>query len=131
MGRMHTAIIKPMHALRSSSILARLVLAWVVLTLGAAVASPIVHPQAMEVVCSTTGPMKLVAVGEDDATTGAGHHTLDCSLCLNVTADIPRQPQHAARQEPLAHALQPAVVARMAALVGAPLPPRGPPAPVR
>lgn len=117
-----------MHKLRSFSILARLVLAWFVLTLGVAVASPIIHPQAMEIVCSTASPIKLVVVGEDDAATGVGDHMLDCSLCLNVTANIPRETQHAVCQEPLAHALKTAVAATIAALVGAPLPPRGPPA---
>lgn len=119
---------RPMHRLRSSSILARLVLAWFVLTLGVAVASPIVHPQAMEIVCSTANTVKLVVVGEDDAATGMEHHTLDCSLCLNVATNVPREPQTAVHQQPLAHALKPVVAARMAALVGAPLPPRGPPA---
>ena len=41
-----------MHALRNSVSLARLVMAWFALTLGLAIASPLVHPQAMELVCT-------------------------------------------------------------------------------
>jgi hypothetical protein len=116
-----------MNALRTSSMLIRLVLAWFVLTLGVAVASPMVHPQAMEVVCSAGGSMKVVAIDDDGSTVQAGHHALDCPMCLaatlpptpvNVRADMP---------QPLAYALRPIVVAQIAALVGAPLPPRGPP----
>src|SRR5690606_37534878 len=44
-----------MQMLRNSRFLARLVMAWFMLTLGIAVASPIVHPQAMEVVCTSSG----------------------------------------------------------------------------
>lgn len=122
-----------MQALRTSSMLARLILAWFMLTVGAAIASPIVHPQAMELVCSTGGGgAKLVAVGssaEDPAAAPSGHHALDCPLCLHFSAPPPQaQPVPMVHPQPLAHALRPAVAATLAALSGAPLPPRGPPA---
>ena len=48
-------IIRPMPALRRAHRLASFVLIWFVLSLGVAVASPVVHPQAMELVCSAAG----------------------------------------------------------------------------
>lgn len=118
-----------MHALRRSVLLTRLVLAWFVLALGVAVAAPVVAPRAMELVCSASGDMRLVVVGED----GTGdpvtpHGSLDCPLCL--PAALPPAPAalHFAHASPLAHALRPLPAARIAAQVGAPLPPRGPPA---
>ena len=116
-----------MHALRTSSLLARLILAWFVLTVGAAIASPIVHPQALQVVCTTGSTAKLVVVGEDGGATELGQHTLDCAVCLGASAPPPPVQQHAQRHEPLAHALTPPVAATIAAIVGAPLPARGPP----
>lgn len=117
-----------MHTLRTSSLLARLILAWFMLTIGAAIASPIVHPQALQLVCTTGNAMKLV-VGNDGAdATPPGHHTLDCPLCLHFSAPAPQAQTVVEPQQPLAHALLPAVRATITALVGAPLPPRGPPA---
>ncbi|RYH70139.1 MAG: hypothetical protein EON54_01665 [Alcaligenaceae bacterium] len=116
-----------MHALRTSSLLARLILAWFILTLGAAIASPIVHPQAIQLVCTAGSTVKLVAVGEDGNAVEMGHHTLDCAMCLGAGAPPPQESIHAAYGQPLAHALKPIVAANIAALVGAPLPARGPP----
>lgn len=116
-----------MHALRTSSLLARLILAWFVLTVGAAIASPIVHPQALQLVCTTGSTVKMVVVGEDGSATDLGHHTLDCAMCLGASAPPPPVQQHAQRHEALAHALTPTVAAALAAIVGAPLPARGPP----
>ncbi len=116
-----------MHALRTSSRLTRLILAWFLLTLGAAIASPIVHPQAMEVVCTTGSNVKLVVVGGDGDAVELGHHTLDCVMCLGAGAPPPQPQAPMGHGEPLAHALTPAVAATLAALVGAPLPARGPP----
>lgn len=115
-----------MNALRTSSMLIRLVLAWFVLTLGVAVASPMVHPQAMEVVCSAGGSMKVVAIDDGNAVQ-ARLYTLDCPMCLAATLPAPPANVRAELPQPLAYALRPIVAAHIAALVGAPLPPRGPP----
>lgn len=116
-----------MHAIRTSSTLARLILAWFMLTLCVAGASQLVHPTAMELVCSAEGSVKLVAVDEDGEASRLGPHTLDCSLCLAPTLPLPRASVVIELPQPLAHALTPLVAAHIAALVGAPLPPRGPP----
>lgn len=117
-----------MQWLRSSSSLARLVLAWVMLTVGVAVASPIVSPQTMQLVCTTNSGMKLV-VGDNPAEeSGVGSYGLDCPLCLHFAAPAPEMRSAKDIVQPLAHALLPTVAATLAAKVGAPLPPRGPPA---
>ena len=117
-----------MHALRTSSVLTRLVLAWFMLMLGVAVASPIVQPKPSEIVCTAGGAMKVVFLADDNQAASDVQHTLDCSLCLGPTLPIP--PQSVVRKSALApsHLLKPEVAAPPAALAGAPLPPRGPPA---
>lgn len=115
-----------MNALRTSPILARLVLTWFVLVLGVAGASPLVHPRAMEVVCSAGG-VKIVFT-DDGQPAQAGQHTLDCSLCLPAAVPAATASHAPDVPQPLAHALKPSAAAHIAALVGAPLPPRGPPA---
>ena len=119
-----------MLALRNSLSLTRLVLAWFLLTLGIAVASPIVHPSAFEVVCTASGGMQIVVLDDagQDAPTPGHQHSLDCPLCLTITAPPAYSSQHSFEQpQPLGLALHPIVSARIAALVGAPMPPRGPP----
>ncbi len=115
-----------MQLLRSSSLLARLILAWFVLTMGIAIASPIVHPKAMELICSASGNMKLIAVGEDGSE--LSHHTLDCPMCMATTLPPDIVTARFEHPQPLAHALTKVAVAHIASAVGAPLPPRGPPA---
>lgn len=118
-----------MHALRNSSWLTRLVLAWFVLTLGIAVASPVVQPKATELVCSSDGGMKLVAVDFDgDGEAGQGtHHTLDCPLCLATALPASLVSTKPVQPRPHANARHPFATAHIVALPGAPLPPRGPP----
>lgn len=116
-----------MHALRTSSMLARLILAWFVLMLGVAAASPFVHSKTMEVVCSAGGGVKIVYTDADGEPVQASQHTLDCSLCLPAGAPVPMVSVALDMPQPLAHALKPLFAAHIAALVGAPLPPRGPP----
>lgn len=116
-----------MSRLRTTKFLVRLMLAWFFCALGVAVAAPMVNPNTIEIVCSAAGSVKMVVIGEDGQADTPGHHTLDCSLCLNATTPPVRQTSALIVPQPLAHALQPLVAAHIAALVGAPLPPRGPP----
>lgn len=117
----------PLQALRSLRWLARLVLAWFVLSLGVAVASPLVNPQSMELICSGSGAIKLL-VKTDDGAQEVPSHTLDCPLCAHVGAPPPAPQADVAVVHPLAHALRPIPAAHIAARTAAPLPPRGPPA---
>jgi hypothetical protein len=117
-----------MQALRHLPRLGRLVLLWFALSLGVAVAAPLVHPQAMELVCSSAGAVKVIVKTDDGARElGASH--LDCPLCALAGAPPPQgEVPRFAHPLPLGHALQPIPAARLAAATAAPLPARGPPA---
>lgn len=116
-----------MHVLRTSTLIARLVLAWFVLALGVAAAAPAVQPKAVELVCTAGGSVKVLVIDEDGQGSMQDQHTLDCSLCLHTLASAGRAIAPLPSQQPLAHACTPMAAAHIAALVGAPLPPRGPP----
>jgi hypothetical protein len=134
--------------------LAQFALAWFVLSLGVAVASPWVNPSAAQWVCSANGVMKWVdvsalsgATGVTQATAGTGStgdfpqastqadaaqrvgmaHSLDCPLCTVLGAPPAALAVAVAPPQPLSYALQPIAAAHIAARIGAPLPARGPP----
>lgn len=105
------------------------------------VLAPFVHPVAYELVCSAAGN-KLVAVadhagvehglGEHDGVDGGGtsshdDHAAHCPLCMPAGAPPAMHVLVAEPVQPLAHVLQSIPAARLASLVGAPLPARGPP----
>jgi len=120
-----------MHLLRNHprflGLVGRWVLLWFALSIGAAVASPIVHPQAVELVCSSAGSIKAV-VQTDDGVQEMGASHMDCPLCLLAGAPPPA-PAAAAFDLPLplGRVLQSIPAARLAAATAAPLPARGPP----
>ena len=116
-----------MQSLRNAKLFARFVLAWFVLSIGVAIASPIVKPQSMQLVCSASGVVKLQAdTGDDDA--GALRATLDCPLCAAVGAPPPQVSLQVLAPMGLSYALHHAVTAQPPRRTAAPLPPRGPPA---
>lgn len=112
--------------LRQAHLLARFVLVWFALSIGVAIASPIVKPQALELICSGSGAMKLL-VKTDDGNQKASSHTLDCPLCSSPSAPPPVARHTTEPAQPLAHVLQSIPAAHIAALTAAPLPARGPP----
>jgi len=78
-----------MPTLRRAAWITRLVLVWWTLFIGAAVASPLVKADGLQMVCSGAQGMKLVDL---DALDAAGHPApqgLDCPLCLPVAAPAP------------------------------------------
>ena len=116
-----------MQTLRNAHLLTRFVLVWFALFVGVAIASPLVKPQAMELICSGMGVMKIQVQG-DDGSPDLKAKTLDCSLCATScapppTANLAREPV-----SPLAYVLQSIPSAIIAALTAAPPPARGPPA---
>lgn len=115
-----------MQTLRHARFLARLVLVWFTFALGVAIASPLVKPQSMELVCASGGAMKLI-VTSDDGSQAASSLTLDCPLC--VTAGGPPSLAQPAAQLPaaLAHVLLPVAAAHISGRTAAALPARGPP----
>ena len=114
-----------MQQLRHAIQLTRLVLVWFALSLGVAMASPIVNPHGMDLVCTSAGSVKLVVQGDDAV--AASSHTLDCPLCASISAPPPAFDTTLTQPAPLAYALQPIAAAHIAALTAPPLPSRGPP----
>lgn len=117
-----------MIALRTARLIARFVLAWFVLYLGAAVASPLVHPSnSFELVCSGAGTAKLIQK-TDGGSTGPGAAAMDCPLCAPGGAPPPSVPALApVPPQPLAYVMRAIPAARIAAITAAPFPARGPP----
>jgi len=107
--------------------LIRLALLWFALSLGVAIASPLVHPQTVELVCSSAGSVKAIVHGDDGAQEmGAGH--MDCPLCVLSGAPPATTPTvELPAFAPLARVVRPVPSAHVAAVATAPLPARGPP----
>ena len=79
-----------LQSLRESRSIVRWMLVWFALSIGVAVAAPVVNPQALTLICTTAGNVKFVAesVGDnaDSAPAGMQVHTLDCVMCLPAGA---------------------------------------------
>ncbi|MCW5286091.1 DUF2946 domain-containing protein [Verminephrobacter eiseniae] len=117
----------PMQTLRRVRWLVRLVLAGFVMSIGVAVASPMLHPQALELICSGAGAIELRAHTDGGAVPQSGHQP-DCPLCVQVGAPAPGRLADQPRPHPLAQGLRARAATHIAARTAAPLPPRGPPA---
>ena len=118
-----------MQHVRNAHLLARFVLVWFALSIGFAIASPLVKPQSVQLVCSASGAVKIIADGGDDET-GALRNTLDCPLCAAVSAPLPQSSIQALVRMDLPTALQLRPVIQQPRRSAAPFPPRGPPAAV-
>jgi hypothetical protein len=117
-----------MQPLRNAHLIARLVLVWFVFSVGVAVASPLVKPQAMELICSSAGVMQVLFI-TDDGGLDAASPGLDCPLCAATSAPLPPLARLTLEPaQPLAYQRQGISSAHVAALAAAPLPARGPPA---
>ena len=116
-----------MSSRRTLSLLRLWVLAWFVASIGVSVASPLIHPQSIEVICSGAGASKWM-VQTDDGAVEMGSTNMDRPLCPPATGAPPAPAAWAPPPpHPLAHAVQPVQAARSAAATAAPLPARGPP----
>jgi len=115
-----------MSPLRRAHRLISFVLIWFALSLGVAIASPVVHPQAMELLCSSAGAVKMVVQTDHGLQEVGGAH-MDCPLCVIAGAPPPTPAVVLPAIHPLAHAVQPIPAARIAAATAAPMPARGPP----
>jgi hypothetical protein len=117
-----------LQSLRQARTLIRWMLACFVLAMGVAVAAPVVNPQALSLVCSAGGSVKLVVQnGAEGSVPLTMAHTLDCVMCLPAGAP----PAHSIAALPLLalgevqHAAAPATVTWRTA---DPASARGPPA---
>ena len=104
------------------------VVAWFVLALGVAVASPVVQPRSMEIVCSSTSATKIL-LHTSSGTLELGAHGSECPLCL--TSGAPPGPPHSPSPvlTPLAHAKALSFSPPVVVATAAPPPARGPPSP--
>lgn len=119
-----------MQNLRNAHRLARFALAWFVLSMGVAIASPLVQPKSMQLVCSAAGAVTFQLDQGEGGAGGSQANTLDCPLCAAVGA-----PPHRASLQVLAPMgmvqAQPVLTdPQHSHRSAAPLPPRGPPASV-
>jgi hypothetical protein len=104
--------------------LARFVLAWFVLHVGAGIAAPVLQPNALQMICAGTG-LKLVTDSGGDKQVVTG--TLDCPLCSPALAPPPVPAgMPLVQAAPSSHFSLPRPVTWRASL--APPPARGPPA---
>ena len=119
-----------LQTLRQARCITRSLIVWFLLAIGVAVLSPMVNPQAVELICTGSGTMKPMVNGADgsqdsiDQLLGAG---LDCPLCASFGAPPPALRQTAERHPPLSHAQRSQPAAHLAAITAAPPPGRGPP----
>ena len=119
---MHT-----LEILRRTPLIARILLACWLLSIGVAIASPLVKPQALELICSGAGVMKLL-LKSDDGKQQATNHALDCPLCAASSAPPPVFGPGVTPMPALAYELHGRFSTYLASRTGAPPPARGPPA---
>ena len=116
----------PLGLRRPGVPLIRWALLWFALSLGAAIASPMVHPVSMELVCSASGSVKAIVHTDDGAhELGVGH--LDCPLCVLGGAPPATPGVSLPSVAPAVHAAAAFAHAHIAAITAAPPPARGPP----
>lgn len=115
-----------MQTLRTSLMLTRLVLTWFVLTFGMAVASPLIAPTTVVVICSHEGAQTILVDADGKAVTSASH-TLHCPLCLPATAPPPEVSISVPAPSAVSVVQSCCINAYIPIPVGAPLPARGPP----
>jgi len=117
-----------LHTLRNTPWLAKLALLWFALTLGVAVASPLVNPQEDLVICTSAGMVK-VKLHADGSISTEPSSELSCPLCVVGSAAPPAFVSlHLAPVQALTD-VQPGIAPLLVAAASATLPPsRGPPA---
>lgn len=115
----------PLHTLRNTPWLARLALLWFALTLGMAVAAPVLTGDKQVTLCSAGGMVKLVL--NDDGSTSSAPAALDCPLCAVGGAPGPVMLLPSEPPRTSCHTRQGFSAAHSITLSAAPLPARGPP----
>jgi hypothetical protein len=121
--------LRPMKFLNISRRLVFVVLFLYGLTLASAIAAPVVFGNDMKLMCTSTG-FKFINIKDPSSPTNeSSNHGANCPLCLNPGLE-PTWP--VLTIAPFIHSLSYQVrsipAARLASIVSAPLPARGPPA---
>ena len=116
-----------LQSLRNTPWLAKLALLWFALTLGAAVASPMVNPQEDLIIC-TSASMVIVKLNADGSLSTEAGNELSCPLCVVGGATPPVFVSVQPVPEPALAHVQPGITNVQATASTAPPPPsRGPP----
>ena len=115
-----------MQRLRNVKLVARFMLVWFALSIGVAIASPMITSQEMQLVCSSAGAMKVV-VASDDSKVPASSHILHCPLCASIGAPPPMEMLAFDATAPLRFVLPSAGNEFALFVLAAPPPARGPP----
>lgn len=115
-----------MQTLRHAHHLVRFVLLWFALSVGVALAAPLVQPQALQLVCSAAGASKVI-VGDADEQSGSVQQAIHCPLCVGLGAPPPMESVAFSLAPPRGYALPLQSPVRAAAVAAAPPPARGPP----
>lgn len=107
--------------------IAMLALAWFVFYVGASIAAPWVAPHRIVEICGPGGHIETIVVDHNGEQIDPGEHPLLCPLCLAASLEPPLDFQLNSVQDLCpAYSLK-LYVAHIPALLGSPLPPRGPP----
>jgi hypothetical protein len=116
-----------LHTLHNTPWLGRLALVWFALTLGVAVASPIVNPQQELVICSSASMVKFTVHADGSLGTEPSNEA-QCPLCVVGSAAPPAFAALQPAPMPAQTGVQPGVATLViAASTAAPPPSRGPP----
>ena len=115
-----------MFHLRRAQSFARFVLAWFVLSMGVAIAAPVVNPQSTQLICTGSGVMKVIVTTADGVQEVASQ-SMDCPLCASLSAPPPVARLGTEPLLPLSYAVQAIPAAVIAKLTAVPPPARGPP----
>ncbi|MES2950952.1 MAG: DUF2946 family protein [Pseudomonadota bacterium] len=117
-----------MQTLRNAHLFARFVLVWFVLSMGVAIASPLVQPKSMQLICSAAGAVTVqFDIEGGDADAGSQANMLDCPLCAAVSPPPPQVSLQVLAPMGLMFSLQMPEDAQSTRRSAAPFPPRGPP----
>jgi hypothetical protein len=114
-----------MEALRRAQRLTRLVLAWFALSVGIAVAAPVLQPLGDDVICSGSSAAKSMASEHADAAGGGHHHMKDCASC--ALTGVPSAPVTFAASTPPADMPAAVLPTSVAVRSGSPFSARAPP----
>lgn len=116
-----------LQILRNKPWLTRVALLWFALTLGVAVASPMVYPQDELPICTSAGMVKVILHADGTVSTVPSSQA-HCPLCVVGSAAPPAFVAIPPEQvQPLACVLQRLAATPMAFATAAPPPSRGPP----
>ncbi|MFO1265102.1 MAG: hypothetical protein U1E84_17510 [Rhodoferax sp.] len=99
--------------------------AWLLLGMGIAMASPIVQPRAMQLICSGAGAVKFLVQSPSSGTADASD--MDCPLCLLPAVAPDPTPARLPTLLPVAKVPVPAASLRIHSSTADPPPARGPP----